>query len=70
MDEQVVRALGAFPTTVAIHRPVATHDRAHARSLGRVELCQEPGARVRQGVTPVGERVHDHISGVSARART
>ena len=32
VDEQVVGALGAVPAAVAVHRPVAPHDRADARA--------------------------------------
>jgi len=61
VHQQVVHALGAVPAAVAIHRPVAPHDRAHARPLGDVELGQEAGSRVRQRVAPVGERVHHEV---------
>ena len=62
VNEHVVGALGALPAAVAVHRPVAPDDGAHARTGGRtVELRQIPRACVRQRVAPVGERVHDQI---------
>ncbi len=39
VDEQVVRPLGALPAAVAVHRPVATDDRAHARPGSVASSC-------------------------------
>ena len=77
VHEHVVCLLGALPALVAIHRPVASDDGAHARAAGWVgrifapllHLLDEAGARVGQRVAPVGERVDDDVVGYLGRHR-
>ncbi len=61
VHQHVVGALGPLPAPVAVHRPVASDDRADPHRWRAVELGQVAGAGVRQGVAAVGEGVHHEI---------
>ena len=62
VHEQVIGALRALPAAIAIHRPVAPDDSAHARARHALQLGEIAGAGVRQRVAAVGERMHDELA--------
>ena len=73
VHEHVVGLLGALPALVAIHRPIAPDDGAHARAAALLapllHLLEKAGARVGQRVAPVGEGVHHDVVGGLRRHR-
>ena len=63
MDDRFVGETDAVPAPVAIHAVVATGDRPDpsARPEPALNLRDEAGRRVGEGVTAVGEGVQDEV---------